>query len=278
MDYSRYAIYSDLDGTLFDDRRQVPPQNLRAIQAFTAGGGLFAPCTGREPGNALPLLGEVVINAPAVVLNGGGLFDFAARRYLRRQYLKCPALPAFLQWCLDEMPQIDIQLYTDEGIFYITPEQTADPAFRALHEPCRFADYRALRGHPLFEVMLRADDHPTLLSALARLGLLGGAAQIDAVLCGDWYYELLPHGINKGAALDSVRALPQMAGRTLIAIGDHNNDLELMDRADISVAPANALAAVRAKAHHTVCSNEQGAIAAIIEQLLPLLARQAAQA
>ena len=34
MDYSKIALFTDLDGTLFDDDKKVSQRNIAAIEAF----------------------------------------------------------------------------------------------------------------------------------------------------------------------------------------------------------------------------------------------------
>jgi len=53
----------------------------------------------------------------------------------------------------------------------------------------------------------------------------------------------------------------------LICVGDYENDIGMLRRADMGVAVSNALDCVRAAADITLCSNDENAIAALIEQL-----------
>jgi hydroxymethylpyrimidine pyrophosphatase-like HAD family hydrolase len=62
-----------------------------------------------------------------------------------------------------------------------------------------------------------------------------------------------------------------MVGKTVVAVGDYTNDLELLKEADIAVAVDNALPEVKAVADHVICSNNDDALAFLIEQLLPKL-------
>ena len=39
----------DMDGTLLDDSKQIPAENLRALQYFTKQGGRLSLATGRSP-------------------------------------------------------------------------------------------------------------------------------------------------------------------------------------------------------------------------------------
>ena len=83
--------------------------------------------------------------------------------------------------------------------------------------------------------------------------------------------ELLPLGVSKGSTLRALAARPEFEGRLLAAIGDYNNDVELLCAADVSAAPSSALPAVRAAADYVVCSNNDGAVADFIENIFPRL-------
>ena len=45
MDYAKTVLFSDLDGTLFDPRGEVSPENLAAIRRYMDLGGRFAGIT-----------------------------------------------------------------------------------------------------------------------------------------------------------------------------------------------------------------------------------------
>ena len=77
--------------------------------------------------------------------------------------------------------------------------------------------------------------------------------------------EIQNKGKNKGKA---AKRIAELAGaKTLICVGDYENDLSLLAAADISYAVDNALPSVKAIAHRQTVSVENGAIAAIIQEL-----------
>lgn len=77
---------------------------------------------------------------------------------------------------------------------------------------------------------------------LARVSTLAGDCRffpnVDRV-------DVLPPGLDKGIGLDGALARLGRRGAQVIAIGDGENDLPLFDRAQVSIAPANAHAAVK---------------------------------
>ena len=63
--------------------------------------------------------------------------------------------------------------------------------------------------------------------------------------------------------------MPELQGRTFVAVGDYTNDLELLQEADVAVAVGNALPEVKQIADHVICSNDEDAIAYLIDELIP---------
>ena len=60
----------DMDGTLLDDSKQIPAENLRALQYFTKQGGRLSLATGRSPHAIGTYIAQLPVNAPYSVMNG----------------------------------------------------------------------------------------------------------------------------------------------------------------------------------------------------------------
>ena len=61
------------------------------------------------------------------------------------------------------------------------------------------------------------------------------------------------------------------AGRTLIAVGDYWNDMELLEAADVACCPENAIDEVKAVCAHVLPSHNDDALAALIRDVIPAL-------
>ena len=94
---------------------------------------------------------------------------------------------------------------------------------------------------------------------------------MESVYTSPVYLEYMPPKVNKGNCLRSLRNLPQLRGKCFVAIGDYTNDLELLREADVAVAVGNALPEVKAVADHVICTNDEDAIAYLIDVLIPSL-------
>ena len=76
-------------------------------------------------------------------------------------------------------------------------------------------------------------------------------------------------GATDAKHLEKLRETPALAGRTVFAVGDNWNDLELLRAADVAVTPANAVPEAKALSRFTTASNEEHAIARLLEEILP---------
>ena len=95
MKCSDAALFSDLDGTLFNCRGEVSINNRNAIEDFIAQGGMFGIATGRASQNALQHLPGISINAPSIVFNGAAAYDYVNKRYILANYLDAESLPGY---------------------------------------------------------------------------------------------------------------------------------------------------------------------------------------
>ncbi len=269
------VLFSDLDATLFNSRGEVSPENLAAIRRYMEQGGRFAISTGRQPDNAMYYLREVFTNAPSVVLNGAAVYDFSTRKYGHCVFLDRERLWTYLREMLRTLPGMDIQLYCPAGIRYITPRESAQPQMLELHHPCRFVTPREMEGQDIFKCLLYAP--PALEKGLLEIigpgdgrdfRIVPGTTDVGGKIT---YYELLPFGVSKSTAIDALRDHPDLRGRTFFAAGDYWNDYEMLTAVDIPVAPANAIDEIKAICRYVTVSNNDHAIAHIIEELIPRL-------
>ena len=80
-------------------------------------------------------------------------------------------------------------------------------------------------------------------------------------------YEILPKGISKATALEALSRHLGIPRERCIALGDYNNDVEMLRYAGIGIAVANATEAAKAAADRITVSNDSHAIAKTVEDI-----------
>lgn len=93
------------------------------------------------------------------------------------------------------------------------------------------------------------------------------AEEFDFIRSEKILYEILPKGVSKGALLCKMAQLLGIEMKHTVAVGDYNNDISMVRAAGIGFAVANGVPEVKAAADHVTVSNEEHAIARIVEEL-----------
>lgn len=268
MKYSDVALFTDLDGTLFNSQREVSEQNMEAIDRFIERGGSFGISTGRAPQNAKNMLPGLNINSWSVVVNGAEAYHFSHQKAIAQRCLPKIQMEILIRWVLKELPEVNIQLCTDDQLLFLSQPEFADWIFVSTHQPMSEMSIDEALRFPWLKVLFCAPR--SMLMKLHGFAKENGMTRVmDSVYTNEIYLEFLPIHTNKGSCLKQLRSQPELMGKTFIAIGDYTNDLELLQEADIAVAVENALAEVKSIADYIVCANDDHALAHLIEVVIP---------
>ena len=80
---------------------------------------------------------------------------------------------------------------------------------------------------------------------------------VEATNSGNGYIEIKGKGFNKGSIFQIFKGLKKYEEKKTLAIGDNNNDIDLFEKADISVAVVNSSKAAIDAADY-ICKYEKG--------------------
>lgn len=258
-------LCTDLDGTLLRDSKTVSKENKDAIEFFKSEGGLFTFITGRPPMIARDIYEMVKPNAPVGCFNGGGIYDFENRKFLWSVELPSEAIE-LVKYAVKEIPDMGVQLNTADRIMF-THENTATQWFRDVtnipNDACDIDEV----NETVIKILFCHDDSATH-ERLARLLSLHPKSQMfDYIRSEEKLYEILPKGISKGDLLIRLADILGIDRKKTVAVGDYNNDISMIKAAGIGYAVGNAIPEVKSIADRVTVSNEEHAIAKIIEDL-----------
>lgn len=252
IDFSNILLMSDLDGTFLSSETKPVERNMKALERFRAGGGLFSFVTGRVhttlEKNVLPGYREM-INCPAIMCNGSCVYDPFSETMLFEEFLDGAKIrPLAEKICGSGKFTV---------YYYVGGE------------------YSCYRDTPLDQVESNCWHKVVFVGSIDDVAV--GRKILAENQTEDYRFfrasprilEILPAKAGKGQMLRNLKQWYAQQGRSLktIGVGDYENDLDLMDCADISVCPANAMPEVKQKADHIFCDHNQGVIADIIEAL-----------
>jgi len=82
------------------------------------------------------------------------------------------------------------------------------------------------------------------------------------------FLEVVKQGINKATGIDRVAKYYNIPQERIIAFGDENNDLEMLQYAKYGIAMGNGIKDVKEIAYDVTKTNEEDGVAYYLEKLL----------
>lgn len=265
MDFSKTVFVTDFDGTLLTTDKRISDADLRAIKRFRAQGGKFGIATGRPIQTTLRYLDDLPVDLPLIMYNGCIIYDYHRAEILYASYLPDVAKEILLD-VRQEFKNISPEIFTFEGQYYFIMN-----AAEKWHHEILGVEYTKLDSHiQIIEPwckMLFADE-PDIISELEVYIRKFEGRGVHFVRSCPKFLEILPENTSKGSAIIELKRLCQLDRLTLVAAGDYDNDIEMLEAADISFCPSNSQECVKEKVTHVLdYSNDESAIAEAIEYL-----------
>jgi hypothetical protein len=260
-------IVLDLDGTILDRSLTLAPGLVTAIRKAVSRGCAVTLATGRMPAATRPYWEELGIHAPVILYNGALVRDPASGQTLAFVGLP-PGLPGRLYPIYTNAP-VHPLFYRNDTLYCLqvthpvrTYCQEMGVDAQPILQPESFLSLGSFVkclfiGHPADLSVLRAELTPAV----------GGAATL--VLSRTDYLELLPQGVSKGEALKVVARHLGIPLSRAIAVGDQENDLEMIRAAGVGVAMPDSPPGVRAGADRVAPPPEAGGLLALLADLCP---------
>lgn len=262
-------IASDFDGTLIDDNQQISEKVKSAINEYVASGGIFCVCTGRMLCSILPqarslgLKGLVVAYQGTVIadIESGKIIKFGGIEYKDVVHI-CRVLEELNQpvnvYCGDTLytniPKDNEYLQTYERIVCVDAVYAGDKISEFVKSKKLFCQKVA--------VLVAPDKREELYSRISsRLG-----DRFDVTCSASVLIEISPLCDNKGEAVKYLANHYNIPVEKTVAAGDNLNDLSMIKVAGIGVAVNNAASKLKEFADFVSVSNNDGAIAQIIEK------------
>lgn len=266
--YDKYILISDLDGTLINSQSTISQKNLDAIECFVKHGGTFAIATGRTTQNIRPYIKNLTLNGPCILCNGSVVYDFKQERHLKIDYIENRLLIDYIRYCMETFKRMVIEIFTSEMMYIITPKENIDKYVLLEKQVFESSTLDKVSKMEWVKVML-SDASENLQKAQLSLADFELTTEIDSVFSHCSYLEILKKGVSKGSGLKSLKQMPAYLDKIVVAVGDYDNDIEMIKAADIGIAVENARDCVKQVADKVTVSNDQDAIYDIIKNIMP---------
>lgn len=249
--FSGILICSDFDGTLAV-KGHVAEKNISAIRYFQENGGLFSVITGRSADFLISRENEVSCNTYTGCVNGTVIYDFPNRTTVSESFIEGNIYTPLLKLRRQLAVSKNFVIFHSDGDTVI--HDTTDDFEEQL---------RAAVSVPVLKVIIHTV-RPYTAEELEQISAILGDG-FEQSRSWNMGLEIQNKGRNKGFAARKIAKLAD--ARLLICVGDYENDISMLEAADVSYAVGNAMSAVKACADRITVTAEEGAIAAIIKDI-----------
>lgn len=262
-------IVSDFDGTLANSQNEVPEEVKNAINNYVADGGIFAVCSGRILPSVLPRVRKLGLKGLVIACQGSVIADIESGEIIKSvgfsnaetseicaylEELNTNVQVYFLDGFYSDLPEGEKHLKLYEDIIGVKARHSDMPLSRFVGESGLHFNKAA--------TLCRPDEQEELFGKIKEK--FGG--RFDVTCSAKVLVEISPFGETKGAAVEFLAAHYGVPIEKCCAIGDNLNDLSMIEAAGVGVAVGNAVEGLKAAANFVAVTNDEGAVAQVIEK------------
>lgn len=260
-------IVTDLDGTLFNSQHQLTERTEKALKAAIEKGVKVVLATGKTRLSGLKVIERLNLDTPGIYLQGLAVYN--ADGTIRWQQTLDPKV-ARLAINTGEDRDFIMAAYSGTRVLVRSRNHETDELMK-YHEGAPEAVgplQNVLDMLPINKVLAIKLAQPRQITALRwQLSMqINGTGRLVQAL--DDMLEILPPGASKGVALKLLLKDINIPTEQVLAIGDGENDIEMVQLAGIGVAVGNAHQKLKGVANHVVASNDEDGVGEAIERFV----------
>ncbi|SHG22740.1 Cof-type HAD-IIB family hydrolase [Ornithinibacillus halophilus] len=272
MENKQHLIALDLDGTLLSDKKEISEKNKNILLQAMKQGHIVVIATGRPHRSSIYYYHQLGLKTPMVNFNGALIHHPTDKKWdaLHNPMPKRTAL-SITEACYD----LDVQNLMAEVMDNVYLDKYDEKIMEI------FAHNNDSNPFTIGSIKSQLKDDPTSLLIYPREEHI---AEVRGHL-DDFHAELIEHrkwgapwniieivkkGMNKAVGLQKIAHYYQIPKERIIAFGDEDNDLEMIEYAGVGVAMDNAIDELKSIAKHVTVSNEESGIGTFLEEYLQL--------
>lgn len=226
----------DIDGTLVDKNVKVHNSTIDIIQRIMEKGIIVTLSTGRMFPSAKAIANKFNINYPLIVYNGAEIRNPKDDSFVFSQYLPLDISKQIVRFCKEN--NFYLQSYEEDSILVekIVDETRIDPDLT--FAPCKeVGDLSNYDLQPCPKMMIVTDPEKTL--EIENLLLSKFKDTIHVTRSKPYLIEIIHPNVSKAKALETLANRFNIKQEEVMAIGDGDNDVEMVTWAGLGVSVGN---------------------------------------
>ncbi len=267
LNYNDILLVSDIDGTLNNKKMQLPSNNKKAITEFTANGGIFTLCSGRNLESLSIHYDKLNIKTPAIFLNGAGIYDFKTKAILKYNPISEKGEKIILD-TIKKYKTVQLTVFDYNMIYRCTRKCLYGLITSKIdglsHTLCKkISDLpKGNWGKVTFFAF-----PPKIKKLKAFFESDDNKKLFDCFLTSPFTLELVNNGVNKGSAVHILADILNISKENVFAIGDYYNDLPMLKTVAHPACCGQAPQDIKEICEYTACHCNNGAVSDFLEYI-----------
>lgn len=267
MNYKLLCI--DIDGTLLDDEKRIPVSVKACLQRASAMGIRIVLASGRMPAGVEMMEKELGIDC--IKICNAGTYILMDEKCIGAEYLSIDSMRSIDKEIAGKN-RVPLWIFREKDWYvtaidkYVEREIEIIPYTPKLVETESLARQWESWGRLPNKLLIAADAErvPSIYQNMKERMW----QDIDIACSADTFIEIFPMGVDKGKALRRICDYLNVDLREVIAFGDQELDIPMIEAAGTGVAMGNAISRLKEKADFITKTNNDAGIAYALEHYL----------
>lgn len=266
MPYRLLAL--DLDGTIIGQDLVIPQGTIEAVRAFQAQGGRVTIATGRTLRTTAPFAAELGVDGPLICYQGALIQDHRTGHVLFHEPVPPDLAAEAVRQVLADGVYIHAYINDELYVPWSGTEVALYQTFSSLKLQVHVVDDLAglVQARPPTKLLFIDEDHkvgPRVAGLQTHF-----TDRLHVVRSHARFGELTAPGCTKGRALAHLAQLLEIKQAEVAAVGDQENDVEMVAWAGLGLAVHSGPPRLLAEADALIDGPEQAGLAKAIRQHL----------
>lgn len=267
-------VVMDMDYTLLNKNKEVSPGNKEALAEAAKKGVHLVVATGRIYSSARFYTRLLGINTPIIASNGAIIKEDATNKIMFQSILLDEVALKMIRLCKEN--GLYCHLYSQDTVYtekIINISQRYSEWNQRLNEEDRIninvvesleKTVEEERGKILKAVVV--DDDEEKLAYIREKIMETGKVSVSQSLKDN--LEVMNKGINKGNAIRILSEIYGIKRDEIIAIGDNENDISMVEYAGLGIAMGNAVDILKERADYITGTYDEDGVAQVIREFV----------
>ncbi len=258
-------LVSDVDGTLLTSDKNLTQDSIRAVEALSEAGVIFAITSARPPQGLEMLVEPLHLSTPLGAFNGALIVDRDMRVLEERTIDDDLAAPI-----IELLQSHGLSVWVYQGSDWFVLDENGPHIEHESRscgcQPTKLSDFHAVVDG-ITKVVGVSDDASAGAAACTAMGAMFGS-RVSATRSQTYFLDVTHPEANKGRVVRFLSEFYGVVPEEIVTIGDMHNDVSMFAQSGVSIAMGNADAEVKEAATRVTTSNDDEGFAHAVDRFV----------